>query len=146
VRARTPHGRSGWVQTSFTVLTPPGPPTAVSPSGSIGDPRPAFQWNRENPVKADSYRLEVRDGQGLLVSDTVWDAAGVCSGPSCTAEPFAAGLLLVDGDYTWRTRGINAAGEGAWSSVLAFEVTGTAGIFADGFESGDAARWTSIVE
>ena len=145
VRGRNPHGRSSWAVAAFTVLTPPSAPDPVAPAGSIGDPRPTFTWNKEVPIKSTSYRVQVRDAQAIILSDTTWEADAVCSGASCSAEPLATGLLLVDGNHTWRVRGINAAGEGAWSPALAFEVTGTSGIFADGFESGDASRWTTTV-
>ncbi|MEZ5333093.1 MAG: GDSL-type esterase/lipase family protein [Thermoanaerobaculia bacterium] len=146
VRGRNPHGRSTWTQTSFTVLTPPSAPSPVAPTGSIGEPRPVFQWNKETPFKSDSYRLEVSDDQGHVLSDTSWDAGASCSGSSCSAEPFATGVLLTDGSYAWRVRGVNAAGEGTWSAQTAFSITGTSGIFSDGFESGDTSRWTQTVE
>jgi lysophospholipase L1-like esterase len=142
VRGRNAAGRSAWVETTFTIQTvlPPGPPTPVAPTGTIGDDRPEFTWLRETPTAATSYELEVSDEAGVILDQT-YSPFLVCAGTTCTVDPFDLGDPLAAGDYSWRVRGANVAGAGPWTEPLAFTVIPGL-LFTDGFESGDTTAWS----
>lgn len=145
VRGRNPHGRSAWVETTFTIetLVPPGLPTLVAPSGFIGEDRPTFVWERESPPTATSYELEIRDDGGVFY-DQSFSVVAVCAGTTCQVSPFALGDPLAPGDYSWRVRGSNEAGNGPWTALLQFTIIPGL-IFIDGFESGSFAAWDEVV-
>ncbi len=144
VRGRNPRGRSDWVSTDFTILTllPPTEVTPLRPIGVIGDPEPAFEWDRETPIVATAYRLEVSDLGGVIF-DSTQPAFVICVQSSCSFDAFD-GSPLTGGDYTWRVRGSNSAGEGPWSTVEAFTFEPDL-LFTDGFESGDTSTWSTTV-
>ncbi|MGH9464820.1 MAG: hypothetical protein ACRD0X_04190, partial [Thermoanaerobaculia bacterium] len=142
VRGRNPEGRAPWVETTFTIQTvvPPGEPAPIAPAGAIGDDRPTFTWQRESPITANSYELEVSDEVGVIL-DQQFLAGGICAGTSCSVDPFTLGEPLAAGDYSWRVRGSNVAGPGPWSDSLAFTLIPGL-LFTDGFESGDTEAWS----
>ncbi len=144
VRGRNPRGRSGWRSTPFTISTllPPTEVTPTAPIGVIGDPEPAFEWGRESPVVADSYQLEVSDSGGVIL-DSTQPSGVICTADACSFDAFA-GDPLAEGDYTWRVRGSNSAGDGPWSSVQAFTFDPDL-LFTDGFESGDTSAWSTTI-
>ena len=60
------------------------------------------------------YQLEVDAG-----STTWWEAAVHCAGGTCSVDPGAA---LAAGPHSWKVRGRNLLGMGAWSAVTNFVV------------------------
>ncbi len=142
VRGRDAAGRSPWVETTFTIqlLQPPGEATPIAPAGNIGDDRPTFTWQRESPILATDYEVEISD-ELAVIFDEVFPAFSSCVGTTCSVEPFAEGDPLAAGDYTWRVRGSNAAGNGPWTDPLAFTLIPGL-IFLDGFESSDTSAWS----
>jgi lysophospholipase L1-like esterase len=144
VRGRNPRGRSSFVLTAFTIQTllPPTAATPTAPTGYVADGDPLFEWQREAPVVATAYRLEVSDTGGVI-HDEEFASLVACGADSCSVDPFD-GAPLAGGEYTWRVQGSNAAGTGPWSDVVGFEVVPGL-IFADGFESGDLSAWGASV-
>jgi lysophospholipase L1-like esterase len=144
VRGRNPRGRSSWVSTPFTILTvlPPTEPGVVAPTLPSADPEPDFVWNREQPVAASVYRLEVSDEGGVIHDEEV-PVLGNCPDGTCSFDPFA-GTPLAEGDYSWRVRGENTGGAGPWTAPTPFAVD-FAVVFSDGFESGDTTVWSTTV-
>jgi len=126
----------------FNVITSvpvPGAPSTVSPKDTINTATPTFRWNRESPVRATWYRLQVEDSVGTVLD--IWlKAADYCGGSSCSASSL---VTLANGSHRWRVRGRNPKGTGNWSSYRWFTVSVSAAIFQDGFESGNTSAWAS---
>lgn len=144
VRGRNPGGRSSWATTQFSIVTtlPPTELQPLAPTAPTADPEPDFDWNREDPPVAVSYRLEVSDTGGV-VFDQLVPALGNCDDERCSFDPFA-GDPLAEEDYTWRVRGENAGGAGPWTAATPFRVDFSV-VFADGFEAGDTSAWSTVV-
>ncbi len=144
VRGRNPRDRGSWRSTPFTIdtLAPPTAPEPVAPIGVIGDAEPVFEWDREDELSATRYQLFVSDGIDTVL-DERFATEEVCTGTSCTVDPFD-GKPLVEGEYTWRVRGLNTAGDGAWSADQVFYFDPNL-IFLDGFESGDTSAWSTTL-
>ena len=100
----------------FTVA---GPPTLVSPSGSIAVPSPTYTWR---PVAgATQYFLALDamvDGVWTRAAQVLADTAAVCSGSTCatTAKTLSAG------QYQWSVQAKSGPG-GAWSGSMGFSTT-----------------------
>ncbi|MGB5661532.1 MAG: GDSL-type esterase/lipase family protein [Thermoanaerobaculia bacterium] len=126
----------------FNVITSvpvPGAPSTVSPKNTINTATPTFTWNRESPVRATWYRLQVDDSVGTVLD--IWlKAADYCGGSSCSASSI---VTLANGSHSWRVRGRNPKGTGSWSSSRSFTVSVSAAIFQDGFESGNTSAWSA---
>ncbi len=110
VAAQNEAGWSGWSSiASFTVAlesaTTPAAPHRLSPSGTIGDNRPAFRWNV--PSGAPSlYQLRVQRSDGATAHDDAY-APGICDSSSCSTTLSSA---LDNGEYTWQARAQNDIG------------------------------------
>jgi hypothetical protein len=97
------------------VATKPAAPTAKSPSGTISTATPTFTWSKV--LHATKYEVRVYSG-----SQQVLKKQGLAkpSWKSATALPTNVSL-------TWKVRAGNAAGNGAWSTSLAFTVAPSIG-------------------
>ena len=99
----------------YTSVSADVPPTAIvltAPANSASGValRPTFTW--EENVDATSYQLQVSTDD---FATTVINATGL------TEETFTAtsNLRMVT-TYSWRVRGVNGGGNGAWSDVRIF--------------------------
>ncbi len=92
----------------------PAAPAGATPTGDIAATAPNFVWSAV--AGARWYQLEV-DG-----STTWWEGAAVCSGGTCTANP---GVALPQGSHSWRVKGRNLRGLGAFSAAKNFVIWGT---------------------
>ena len=96
----------------------PGTPSPTSPSGQ-GNQSPAnYAWDRESPVRATWYQVEV-DGPGGNLLQEWYQAAEVCGATSCTIKEQ---LNLGNGSYSWRVRGRNPKGRSSFSPPLDFSI------------------------
>lgn len=124
------------------LLAVPVPDVAspTAPTGTVGEERPTFVWQRESPVRATWYRLIVEGDAGVAVDKWV-EARSFCDTSSCS---YRLSVIedLTDGDYTWRLQGRNPAGVGSWSADTSITVL-LQSIFFDGFESGDTRAWSA---
>jgi len=146
VRGRNPRGHSAWVSTPFTVFTllPPTESLLLAPITYTGEAEPLFEWQREVPKVAATYRLEVSDPGGVIL-DTVYATGDACAlNPSCSVDPFNGAPLVPEVLYSWRVQGENAAGTSPWTVRVEFEVLPGL-MFFDGFESGDTSAWSSVI-
>ena len=90
----------------------PGKPTAKAPKGAINTTKPTFKWSRA--PRAHRYQVRVYKGTRLLLKKT-----------GITRLSWKCSRALPRGVYlTWKVRGRNAAGNGAWSKRLRFKVRG----------------------
>jgi len=90
----------------------PGKPTAKAPKGAINTTKPTFKWSRA--PRAHRYQVRVYKGTRLLLKKTgITRLSWKCS------RALPRGVSL-----TWKVRGRNAAGNGAWSKRLRFKVRG----------------------
>ncbi len=115
----------------------PAAPSATSPMGNVTDSTPDFVW--PSVATARWYQLEVD------ASTTWWEGAAICSGGTCTANP---AVTLAQGPHSWRVRGRNLRGLGAYSATKSFDVvpvpppaptpTGPTGVL---FESAPRYEW-----
>ena len=108
--------------TALAVATP-GKPTAKAPTGTISTAKPTFKWSKA--ARATSYKVRVYEGSTLLVKKTgITRLSWTCS------KTLPRGVSL-----TWKVRGRNAGGNGAWSNRLTFKVrTATKAITAFSFQ------------
>ena len=86
----------------------PGKPTAQAPSGTIASATPTFAWSKAKG--AAKYEVRVYKGSTQLLKKT---GITKLSWTSSAALPKNVSL-------TWKVRGSNARGAGAWSKSLAF--------------------------
>ena len=103
----------------------PAAPVPTSPGGDVADSRPDFVW--VEAAGARWYQLEV-DG-----ASTWWEAAAHCGGGSCSVDP---GVTLAEAAHSWRVRGRNLRGMGAWTAATAFVVWPAPGAPTPGQPSG----------
>ena len=87
-----------------------GKPTIIAPIGTITDPAPAYQW--EHVTTATQYRMAIRNSNNVIVLWKTFDAANICSGSLCTANP---GNFLSNGDYTVLVQAANSIGKSKWA-------------------------------
>ncbi len=144
VRGRNGAGRSAWVETPFTIqaVLAPGAPTPVAPAGTIGDDRPPFSWERESPIAANDYELEVSDELGVVFNQSIV-AATACAVTTCAVSPFDQGDPLAAGAAPGGGRGVNSRGPRPWREPLAFALIPDT-VFLDGFDSGDTLAWSTM--
>ena len=93
----------------------PGTPTAKAPSGTITTATPRFSWSKAKG--AARYELRVSEGSALLLKKS-----GLTRTSWTSSEALPTGVAL-----TWKVRASNAAGAGAWSRSLAFQVVASPG-------------------
>jgi len=94
----------------FGRLTKPAKATAVSPKGTIRGTRPTFKWRKLGT--ATKYEVRVYKGAKLLQKKT-----------GCSKLSWKAGRALPRGrSLTWKVRGANGVGAGAWSAALKFRI------------------------
>ncbi len=99
--------------------TTPAAPSLLSPSGTIGDNRPAFRCNV--PSGAPSlYQLRVQRSDGATAHDDAY-APGICDSSKCSTTLPSS---LEIGDYTWQVRAENDVGWGDWSTASSFTIEG----------------------
>ena len=90
----------------------PAKPAPTAPAGIVTDTTPSFTW----PEVPDTRWYELDLDAGTI---TWWEGAAHCGGGTCTANP---GVALAPGAHTWKVRGRNLLGMGAWSEDTAFEI------------------------
>ena len=114
-------GYTAWsAEESFHVDLPPYESTPQSPSGTIYNSDPTFEWSEA--YKATYYSIQVKNSGGTVVSSkSAYVGSGItCSGGTCSWQP---GMSLMGGDYTWEVRPwCVSLGYGPWSSGMAFTV------------------------
>jgi hypothetical protein len=88
----------------------PGKPTAKSPKGTVTTAKPTFKWTKAKG--AAKYEVRVYKGKQLQLKKT-----GLRKTSWTSTKALPAGVAL-----TWKVRGGNARGAGAWSRSLAFKV------------------------
>ena len=94
----------------FGRLSPPAKPGVAGPRGAIGVARPTFKWCCAST--AERYEVRVYKRGHLVMKKT-----GV------TALQWRAKWALSKGVwYSWKVRGSNDAGLGAWSAVRCFKI------------------------
>ena len=106
---------TGLIQAGFPALAPAAP-APTSPAGDITEAMPEFVW--PEVAAARWYELDVDTGV------TWWEAAAHCTGGTCSVDP---GVGLAKGAHSWRVRGRNLRGMGAWSADTPFDVWGVPG-------------------
>jgi len=90
----------------------PGKPTAKAPTGTIATATPTFTWSKARG--AARYELRVYEAGTLLLKKT---------GISKSKLSWTSSMPLpTNVDLTWKVRGSNSSGAGAWSGSLAFKV------------------------
>ncbi len=95
---------------NFTVATV-SKPTPISPTGTISDTTPTYQWT---PVSgATRYLYELRMGTTVVYTKNV--PSSVCGASTCSNTPAEA---LTAGAYKWRVR---AQVGGVWGVASAFK-------------------------
>jgi hypothetical protein len=103
------YNKAGWGPVSKwtifeLVVSPPGAPTLISPSGTTGDSTPTYKWNKV--ATASTYRLTVKTGTGTLVLSQVVNASTACSGSVCSYTPLISPSGTISDktpDYKWHT-------------------------------------------
>ena len=91
-------------------VTAPGRPTAKTPKGAINTTRPTFKWSKA--ARAAKYEVRVYKGRTLKLKKT-----GITRLSWKSSKTLPRGVSL-----TWKVRGRNAGGNGAWSKRLTFKV------------------------
>jgi len=86
-------------------------PTAKTPQGTITTTTPTFKWSKA--AGAAKYELRVYKGSTQKLKKT-----------GITKLSWKSTALPTNVALTWKVRASNAAGAGAWSSSLAFTITG----------------------
>jgi hypothetical protein len=86
-------------------------PATVSPTTRIFDRTPTFRW--QTLPEATEFEVEGSFGTSVTVTAADHCIGGVCRFTTETLSP---------GPHTWRVRGANPLGTGAWSESLAFQV------------------------
>ncbi|MFQ5350703.1 MAG: GDSL-type esterase/lipase family protein, partial [Thermoanaerobaculia bacterium] len=113
-----PNGYNDLTDLIKAVFPAAAPAAAVptAPTGDLTDTQPDFVWPEVGETRW--YELDV-DG-----ATTWWEAAVYCTGGTCTVDP---GVGLAKGAHSWRVRGRNLRGMGAWSADTPFTVWGIPG-------------------
>ena len=123
----------GWTLVSAAA---PTVPTPNSPSGTITDRTPTFNWSKI--TGATNYQFEVRKGTTLVYTKTVTSAA--CGATTCSNTPTT---LLAYAAHKWRVRAKVGGVWKAWSAFKNFSVQSSAGSFNSTFTS-NSAGWTPV--
>ncbi|MBN1310254.1 MAG: hypothetical protein JXB30_02465, partial [Anaerolineae bacterium] len=118
VRASNASGPGPWsTGMGFVIGLLPASTTLISPQGDDIDVQPAYTWNEV--ADTTRYQLRVADAQEAIMVDIWVEAAGVCTGGTCSTMP---STTLDRGGYHWSVRTENASGLGAWSDEMDFVV------------------------
>jgi hypothetical protein len=106
---------------SFSVdVSPPGQATLISPSGSITDTTPTYEW--EAVAGATWYHLYVNDSTGNKINQ--WYSGMDLHCPRSPALcRVTLGTVLALGICQWWVETYNSAGSGPWSSGMLFTVS-----------------------
>ena len=88
----------------------PGKPVAKAPKGTVATAKPVFAWGKA--ARATSYEVQVYRGSKLVVKK-----AGLNKLSWTCTKTLPASTAL-----TWKVRGKNARGAGAWSKKMSFRV------------------------
>jgi hypothetical protein len=103
---------------NFTVMTTvPTAPTLLSPSGTISDTTPSYQWNAVSGATA--YRIgvySVSSASYIILTDV---ASSMCLGSVCTYTP---STVLPAGNYQWKLLAKNPIGSSAYSAWKYFTI------------------------
>ncbi len=99
---------------TFTTANLVGSATLISPTGVITGSTPTYRWNHVAGVAW--YYLFVNDSNGNVFKQW-YDAAIVCSGGICAANP---SITLGPGSFTWWIQTWSIVGYGPWSNPLSF--------------------------
>jgi hypothetical protein len=127
VRTWSPAGYGPWsagMSFDTPVVTTPGAPTLISPSGSSLAYAPTYTWNEviaeggNAESAATWYYLWVNGPNGNLIKQW-YEAEAVCSGGICSVTP---GITLGGGTHIWWVRTWNSAGYGPWSAEMSFSL------------------------
>lgn len=122
VRTKNQYGLGDWSdKTAFTVDTdqvPPVAPALNTPTGTIAQNTPEFNW--DSLSDATHYRLYIQNRFKKNIFTQWYPAGDVDNGDgTCSVTP---GIVLAPGDYYWLVRAENDYGEGPVSIRLAFTV------------------------
>ena len=90
---------------------PASAPATIAPAARIFDPTPTFRW--QTIFAATEFEIEDAFGTSTTLAAADHCIGGVCRFTSRALSP---------GAYTWRVRGMNPLGAGAWSASVAFQV------------------------
>ena len=122
---KTAHGRAPRALTTALVLTllaalllagtalaaaKPGRPTAKAPTGTVTIATPSFKWSKAKG--ASKYELRVYQGKKVALKKT-----GLKKTTWTAVKALPENVSL-----TWKVRGSNARGAGAWSKSLTFKI------------------------
>lgn len=103
--------------------SPPSQPTLITPSGPQGSAPATYSWN--DTGDAAEYQIHIWDTSvGATAHWQLYNAAANCTGSTCSV-PSTGITLNTDITYVWWIRGVNAAGNGPWSSYLSFSIPST---------------------
>lgn len=96
----------------------PGKATLISPKGTIGTAKPAYQWKTVNA--ATRYHLKVTNtiDPNTPIIDEWYEASEVVKGQNSYITPDKA---LAAGTYKWWIQTGNCNAEGPWSSYATFK-------------------------
>lgn len=102
------------VQVLAPLLPPSSAPTQIAPSGLQSAIPTVFEWN--DIGDATAYEIYIWDTIAEVAAHSqIYDAAANCDGTTCSVS--STGISLnTDVPYLWWVRGVNAAGNGPWSS------------------------------
>ena len=95
---------------SALATTRPGKPSAKTPTGTVTTTTPTFKWGKA--ARATKYELRVYQGSTQKLRKT-----GITKLSWKSSKTLPRGVSL-----TWKVRGRNAGGNGAWSKRLTFKV------------------------
>jgi hypothetical protein len=122
VRTYNSAGYGDWSSgMSFSVgVSSPGQATLLSPSGSITDTTPPYEWDAV--AGATWYHLYVNDSTGNKINQ--WYSAMDLHCPRSPALcRVTLGTVLASGNGQWWVQTYNSAGSGDWSSGMLFTVS-----------------------
>lgn len=100
----------------FSTQGIPNRPELISPQGNNANAAPIYTW--QAVAGATWYHLWVKDSTGTPVT-TWYEANGAelsCNQSTCTVNP----NIAINGNATWWVRPWNFAGNGPWSTGMAF--------------------------
>jgi Tol biopolymer transport system component len=112
----------GWGPVSSWMMFrygPPDAPTLISPSGTISETTPTYQWNESEG--GTRYMLTVYSitiGSNVITENLHF--SGICSGGVCAYTP---STVLIAGDYRFNVKAYNNAGWGPVSAWMEYTVS-----------------------
>jgi len=113
-------GQGPWTEYMTFSIPAPAVITLISPTGVQSPWTNTFTWTGIS--SSTHYYIEVRRTSDMAVVYGHWyTIASVCSGLNCSVSP-AQTLALPSGGYQWRIKDWSAAGQGPWTSYMAFSI------------------------